>query len=245
MPLRGSPPPRPPAPHAGRSPASGRIGIFATDLDRTLLAAGGSPTEAGREALRTVQGLGLRALLVSGRRLDELRRYARAFGRFDGLVGENGAVVEVPVGAPPVVLGRRVAGAVHRRLEGAWGSEGEFGLVVASFPRHRSARLARLLAPLPVRLVANVDRVMVLPEGISKHTGVVRALARMGRSRSSYSAIGDGENDVEMLRYAALSGAVANATLGVRRVADYVSRGTGANGVLEFVAGPLARAVRT
>ena len=220
-----------------------RIRAFATDLDRTILSEGGGPTATGRDAVRSARRLGLKVLLVSGRRLEELRGYALALGRFDGIVAENGAVIEAPRDTQPVVVDRRVGAAVRRALPAPLSSEGEFGEVVASFPIRSTRRLARRVATLPVRLVPNVDRVMVLPKGVTKSTGVRRALGRIDLAGGPYAAIGDGENDVELLEDAALSGAVANAAPVVRRAADYVCRSPFSEGVLEFVAGPLARIV--
>ncbi len=84
---------------------------------------------------------------------------------------------------------------------------------------------------------------MVLPRGVTKGAGVATALARLGVPAGEYAAIGDAENDLDLLRGAALAGAVGNAEPRVRAVADYVARGRYARGVLEFVRGPIARRV--
>src|SRR5580658_8528753 len=94
-----------------------RIGAFATDLDRTILRTGGHPTSRARRALRAVRAMGLPALLASGRPYADLARFARGFGEWDGLIAEDGAVVDAPLGRTPLLLGRRVAATVRRRLE--------------------------------------------------------------------------------------------------------------------------------
>jgi hydroxymethylpyrimidine pyrophosphatase-like HAD family hydrolase len=224
-----------------RKPLGGRprISVFATDLDRTLLRPGGKPSETARAALREARAMGLRTLLVSGREYSKLGRFARAIGEWDGIVAENGAVVEVPTGSTPRIVGLREAARVRRRLRDRPDLHCEFGQVVISVPRAHRLGLLDALSGLPVRIIPNVDQLMVLPEGVTKMSGIRIALRQLDLSHAGYAAIGDAENDLEMLGGASLAGAVANAEPGVRSAADYVCRGRFERGVLEFVRGPL------
>lgn len=236
-------PNQPRAPHSDSlKPDATRVPplvAFATDLDRTLLRPGGGPTVAAQRAIRTARRWGLRTILVSGREYAELRRLGREFGPWDALVAEDGAVVEAPVGTPARVVGRRTAAemrrrlARHPRLHGAWGE------VVFSVPRGHRRRLVRMVAGLPVHVTANVDRLMVLPAGVTKLTGIRTALRCLGLPRGPFAAIGDAENDLELLRGAALSGTVANGRPEVRRAVDYVASQPFDRGVWEFVDGPV------
>ncbi len=190
-------------------------------------------------ALRTARAWGLRTVLVSGREYAKLGRLARGFGTWDALVAEDGAVVEAPFGSAPRIVGQHTVAemrrrlALHPRLQAAWGE------VVFSVPRGHRRRLVRMVAGLPVHVTANVDRLMVLPAGISKLTGTRTALAQLGLARRAFAAIGDAENDVELLRGAALSATVANGRPEVRRVVDYVASRPFDQGVWEFVDGPV------
>lgn len=225
-----------------RSATDGRvIAAFATDLDRTLLRPGGSPSPVGRTALREAQAMGLRTLLVSGRAYSELGRLARDFGAVDGIVAENGAVVEAPLGSPPTVVGGRSMARARRRLKDRQELHCEFGEVIVSVPRREQRLLAETLAGLSVRVTRNVDRLMVLPGSVTKRSGTRLALRQLGLGRSGYAAIGDAENDLDLLRGARFAGAVANAEPSVREAAAYVCRGRCERGVLEFVRGPLSR----
>jgi hydroxymethylpyrimidine pyrophosphatase-like HAD family hydrolase len=212
---------------------------FVTDFDRTLQRPGGRPTQAARGALRTARALGLRTILVSGREYVELGRLARGFGRWDALVAEDGAVVEAPRGSPPKVFGRRAAVEIRRRLTHHPKLQGDWGEVVYSLARGHRRRLVRMLSGLPVHVTANVDRLMVVPAGVNKLTGVRVALRQLGLGNRPYAAIGDAENDVEMLKGAALSGTVGNGRPEVRRVADYIAVNRFDRGVREFAEGPL------
>jgi hydroxymethylpyrimidine pyrophosphatase-like HAD family hydrolase len=210
-----------------------------TDLDRTLMGPGGRATAGARRALREIRAMGFRALLVSGRTYADLHRYAPQFGTWDGLVAEDGAVVEAPMGRTPFVRGRTTAAVVHRRVAANPRLHPELGEIVASVPLRERRLLARTLAGLPVALIANVDRLMVLPAGVTKRSGVRTALRRLGVAGHGYAAIGDAENDLDLLAYADLSAAVANAIPAVRAVVDYRCRSSFDRGVLEFVEGPV------
>ena len=186
--------------------------------------------------------MGLRTLLVSGRRHAELVVFARRLGGLDGIVAENGAVVEAPLGSPPTVVGRSEMARLVRRLRRTAGIPCEFGTVIVSVPRNQARLVRAAVRGFPVRLTPNVDRLMILPRGITKRSGTQLALRHLGVARARYAAIGDAENDLALLRGASLSGAVANAERSVRSTADYVCHAGYAPGVLEFVRGPLARA---
>ncbi|MGA8542136.1 MAG: HAD family hydrolase [Thermoplasmata archaeon] len=242
MPPRARPHDRRPR-HSRFPRSASRLRLFATDLDRTLLTPGERPSAAARAAVRGARELGLKTLLVSGRRYRELREYSHEFGEFDGIVAENGALIEAPLGTTPVVIGRRTGARVRDRLEADVSLPVEFGEVVASVPREMRPRLRRAVAGLPVDLVANVGHVMVLPHGVTKASGTRRALRQLRIPGAGYAAIGDAENDLDLLRGAVLSGAVANAVPEVRGAADYLCRAPSATGVLEFVVGPLTAAM--
>jgi hydroxymethylpyrimidine pyrophosphatase-like HAD family hydrolase len=231
--VAGSSRPRP-------SPSRGSVAALAVDFDRTLAPTDRGSLRAASAVLASVRRMGLRVLLVSGREYASLRTIGRRLRHVDGLVAENGAVVEVPLGTPPHVAGRAMGLEVRRRLTQIPDLRAEYGRVVASIPRAERRRAARRLRGLRVDLVPNVDRVMVLPKGVSKLSGTRLALRSLGLGSSRFAAIGDAENDLPLLRAAALSGAVGNAIPRVRSVVDYASRAPFHRGVAEFVRGPLA-----
>ncbi|MGD0249361.1 MAG: HAD family hydrolase [Thermoplasmata archaeon] len=209
------------------------------DLDRTLIRPGGTSFAAASNVLATVHRLGLKVILASGREYVQLAAIARQLQHVDALVAENGAVIEAPIRAPVRVVGRASGTRVRERLAALHATGVEYGEVVVSVPRAMERRVARLLEGLEVDLVPNVDRVMVLPPGVTKATGMRLALRALHLGSHRFAAIGDAENDIDLLRAAALSGAVGNAEPRVRAIADYVSRARFEAGVAEFVTGPL------
>ena len=63
----------------------------------------------------------------------------------------------------------------------------------------------------------------IVPKGISKSTGIELASKVLNIGLDEMMAIGDGENDVEMLRDCAVGVAMGNSYDGLRKHADYVT----------------------
>lgn len=214
---------------------------LAVDIDRTLLPPGRISLGPASKVLTTAHQMGLKVVLVSGREYPWLAALAAKLPFVDALVAENGAVVEAPVGGRVRVVGRATGSRVRRRLARSPWASAEYGEVVVSVPRSMGRKVGLLVRDLAVDLVPNADRVMVLPAGVTKASGMRVALRALHLGSHPFAAIGDGENDIPLLCEAALSGAVNNAHPRVAAIADYVCRAPFGDGVLEFVVGPLAR----
>lgn len=73
----------------------------------------------------------------------------------------------------------------------------------------------------------------VVAKGGSKVTGIERYLAVKGFAREETAAFGDGENDMEMLRYVGEGIAMGNSRDLVKSAADYVTSDIDQNGIEE------------
>ena len=71
----------------------------------------------------------------------------------------------------------------------------------------------------------------VVPEKGGTAEGIARMLAHYGIRREESMAFGDGENDIDMLRYVGTAVAMGNAEMEVKRQADYVTADIDADGV--------------
>ncbi len=71
--------------------------------------------------------------------------------------------------------------------------------------------------------------------GANKATGLAKLAAHYGIKREEIIAVGDNHNDIEMLRYAGVGAAVANAHQDVKQAAYYVAGKGYTQGVLEVV----------
>lgn len=216
------------------------LGAFVTDLDRTLAPADGRITPAARATLARARSLRLAVILASGRPYRELVRLTEGVTELDALVAENGAVVDAPRGTLRSVEGETVAARVRERLVMPPAVPFEPGEVIVSVRSSDADEVRWRVLGLPVDWILNVDRVMIVPAGVSKSAGVARAMRDLGLVGRSYAAVGDGENDVELLQAARLSAAVANAVPEAAAVATYRCRASGADGVAEFLSGPVA-----
>ena len=72
-----------------------KLAVIALDYDGTI-AVDGIFDPAVRDAIGTARRKGIAVVLVTGRRLDDLRRVAGDVSCFDAVVGENGAVLDFP-----------------------------------------------------------------------------------------------------------------------------------------------------
>jgi hypothetical protein len=88
---------------------------------------------------------------------------------------------------------------------------------------------------LPLVLVFNGGRVMTLLQGVSKATGLHATLEMLRMSARNTLAIGDAENDHELLRLAEVGAAVEWGSAALRAAADVIVHGTGPAAVAEFL----------
>lgn len=77
----------------------------------------------------------------------------------------------------------------------------------------------------------NDSAVDVVAKGGSKVAGIKRYLAIKGYARTETAAFGDGENDVEMLRYVGEGIAMGNASEFVKNAADHVTSDIDSDGI--------------
>ncbi len=101
--------------------------------------------------------------------------------------------------------------------------------------QHRS-HLEPLIDPSLARItVSEPEYLEFLPSNVSKGQALAFLADRMGILQSETAAIGDFDNDVEMISWAGLGGAVANASPNALAVADVVVGSNEDGGVAEFI----------
>ncbi|HEY8489239.1 MAG TPA: HAD-IIB family hydrolase, partial [Thermaerobacter sp.] len=111
---------------------------------------------------------------------------------------------------------------------------------------------AATLRPLEQRIVQRYGAILrlthsgpgsfdLLPPGIHKAAGLERLAAHLGIPREQVVAVGDNDNDCEMLRWAGLGVAMGNAHPDVKAVADYVTATNGEDGVARLIEEVLLR----
>ncbi|MBX3110482.1 MAG: HAD family phosphatase [Fimbriimonadaceae bacterium] len=100
---------------------------------------------------------------------------------------------------------------------------------------HR-ARLLPLMAQSGVTVVVSEpDYIEFLPVGVTKGGGLKSVADSLGIDRSEVAAVGDWDNDLEMVQWAGFGGAVANGSDAMRQAADVVVATNDMGGVAEFL----------
>ena len=211
--------------------------VLATDYDGTLARAGRVPPEA-LAAMGRLRDRGGLVVLVTGRRWPELCEvFPEVVASTDLVVAENGGVLH---GATfQDVLAPALPDGVEEVLQAAGVHVHELGEVVVSAAREDEGALRVAAAALqerwPCQVVPNRDRVMLLPTGVDKGTGLRAAVVQLVAGPVYVVAIGDGENDGPLLAAASVGIAVADAVPSLRAAADRCTEAPGPAGVVEVM----------
>jgi hydroxymethylpyrimidine pyrophosphatase-like HAD family hydrolase len=209
---------------------------IATDYDG-VIARDGQASAAALSAIERVRLSGRRVILLTGRRLDDLRQSCPNLSLFDYVVAENGAAIYEPRTRAETLLGNPPPAEFIARLRELGVHPLDVGrVIVATWLPHQAAVLQAIQEMgLELHIVFNRTAIMVLPPGVNKATGMEYALRKLGLSSHEVFGVGDSENDHSFLERSECSGAVANAIPSVRtRVAMVAKQDNGA-GLAELI----------
>ncbi|HSQ60776.1 MAG TPA: HAD family hydrolase [Acidobacteriota bacterium] len=203
-----------------------RFSVLALDYDGTIAGDRGVDP-AVDEAIHEVRKHGIAILLVTGRRVSALQDLMGELCCFDAVVAENGAVVLYPATGRTHVLGppppQEFLDALAPSVPYARGE-----CVVETDAAAGPAVLEAIRAlELPLAMHFNRGRLMILPQSVSKATGLREALSGLRLSPHNAIAIGDAENDHQLLQAVAFGAAVAWGSPALAAVADDVVPGLG------------------
>jgi hypothetical protein len=151
-------------------------------------------------------------------------------------LAENGAVVMFPDTGYSTVNGDRPPDRLLEAIRAA-GIRIDVGRVVVEAAADDAPRLLEIVRrlELPLVLAFNRGRVMVLPQTISKATGVRQALTMLRLSPHNAVGIGDAENDHELLHTCEVGVAVEWGSASLKAMADYVLPGDGPRAVAAYI----------
>jgi hydroxymethylpyrimidine pyrophosphatase-like HAD family hydrolase len=229
---------------SGRTGASGsgektwpvmKLSTIALDFDGTIARNDVLDPDV-RQAIAEARAQRIVVVLVTGRILEDLRRVAGDLHFADAVVAENGAVIEFPDSGYSRVLGQPPPAALLNELqrEGIPFAAGQSIIDASTDTAHRLLTILQRLE-LPLALAFNRSRVMVLPQAISKATGLKAALTILRLSPHNAVSIGDAENDHELLQSCEVGVAVGWGSEALKASADYVLPGDGPAAVAGYI----------
>ena len=212
-----------------------KLSVLALDYDGTITR-DDRPHASVLSALADARRRNVTVILATGRNLDDLRRVAGDLRFVDGVVAENGAVIHFPGTGHTTVLAPLISQAFVSRLKELNIPFGTGQCLVDADARsaHRILDVIRELE-LPIVLSFNRSRVMALAQGVSKATGLGAALDILRASPRNTVAVGDAENDHELLRFAEVGAAVAWGSASLQAAADLVIDGRDPAAVGDFI----------
>ena len=211
-----------------------KFGVLALDYDGTIARDGILDSDV-RDAIAEARARGIVVILVTGRILSDLKRVAGNLQFVDAVVAENGAVLTFPNGhswlsghPPPTVF----LDELRRRA-----IDFTAGQCIVESDATLAPRILTIIRELelPLVLLFNRSRLMVLPQGISKATGLRQALNALRLSTHNAIAIGDAENDHDLLAACEIGAAVGWGSPALQRSADEVIRGDGPSAVAPYI----------
>ncbi len=202
--------------------------LVALDLDGTIKPPFG---QVDPEVLNCIAGLrrrGVLFVLVTGRCFGDVRSLVPP-ALFDAIVVENGAIIVIKgvkhVLAPDWWLAKRST--LPPNLTGGC----EEIIVSMDADLHQQAQ--RLASKTGGRLERNKDRLMLLPPGVDKASGLLRVLEVLQVERERTVCIGDGENDLPLFELCGIKVALKNSVPQLKEKANYVSAKEDGKGVVE------------
>jgi hydroxymethylpyrimidine pyrophosphatase-like HAD family hydrolase len=217
-----------------------KFGVLALDYDGTIARDGVLSSDV-KAAIAEARAGGIVVIIATGRVLSDLRSAVGDLNFVNAVVAENGAVLAFPNGQTRVVghLPPQVFFDELRR-RGVTFMCGE--CVIEADASAAPAILAAIRdLQLPLIIVFNRSRLMVLPQGISKGTGLRDALNILRLSAHNAIAIGDAENDHDLLAECELAAAVCWGSARLQAEADEVVNGDGPSAVAAYIRGAITQ----
>lgn len=224
-----------------------QVKAAAIDVDGTLTVARGNTLLDcnGIAAVRLLEEKGVKVVLISGNSVPVVTGLSIYLGASGPSLGENGCVAyyngvihHFCEGKPPRELINEITALGFKE---SWQNKFRFH-EAALIPKERGSgvetiveRAVKLAEKWGFTAIWSGYALHIQPPGGGKGTGLRGAAKLLGLSEESFLAIGDGENDVPMLRAAGVSGAPGDASDEAKRVASIVAKAPGARGTLEIV----------
>ncbi|HXZ44879.1 MAG TPA: HAD hydrolase family protein, partial [archaeon] len=212
-----------------------RFRVLALDYDGTSAQSGKLHPEV-RAAVADARAHGIAAILVTGRILAELRREVGDLQFLDAVVAENGAVLAFPSTGRSLTLAPPPPASFLEELRRR-GIPPVVGQCVIEAEASSAPRVLDAIreGELPLVILFNRSRLMILPQAVSKGTGLREALSALRLSPHNAIAIGDAENDHSLLAACEVGVAVPWGSPALQTAADEVLKGSDPSAVAAYI----------
>ena len=218
-----------------------------TDIDGTITDHRRRISTPAIEALRVLIDAGIEVVLASGNTVCFMDGLCRMIGTDGTIISENGGVYRRGFGGTLHIPGNRnICLETFDVIREHFAREGiELELLSARY-RFADVAFARKVDPdeakavvrahnLPAQVLDTGFAIHIQDPAVSKGTALRGLMDEMELLPSEILAIGDSENDIEMLDVAGVGVAVANAPEPIRSAADRVTREGYGDGFVEAV----------
>jgi len=186
----------------------------------------------------TIQRISVPVVLVTGNVACFVSAISRLIGASEEIVAENGGVVKLSYDGDEIILGdKSLCIRAYNHLK-------KFLDIDMVDMRYRLSEVAlrsgfntekakEILKDFDVDIVDSGFAVHIKKRGLNKMTGLSYLADKKGWSLDRIIAIGDSENDIEMIKGAGLGIAVGNSYEDLKMQADYVTKKNYGDGVAE------------
>jgi phosphoglycolate phosphatase (TIGR01487 family) len=214
-----------------------------TDIDGTLTDRHRRISTGAIAHIRSLCDRDIIVILASGNTPCFMDAVSRMIGTQGGFIAENGGVYRVALGGELRVLGdqkivRKALAAVTTYFE-------KKGISLELYsPSYRFADIAfartvpagevrEIVRDYPVEILDTGFAIHIQEAGMSKGLAFLDLAGELGLDPKDFLAIGDAENDIELIRYAGIGAAVGNAPRELATAASFVSEKKYGEGFVE------------
>ncbi len=211
-----------------------KLKALVVDIDGTLTDMRRAINCRAVEALRKLK---IPVVLATGNISCFARAVAKMIGVSDVVIAENGGVVRFSYDGEDTVLGDKskclkALEVLKERFEVEL-LDNEYRKAEVCLRRTFPIEEARKILPKDVKIVDTGFAYHIIDKNVSKGRALKFIAERLGLDVKDFIAIGDSENDVELLEVAGFGVAVANAHEKLKEVADLVTSKPNGDGVVE------------
>ncbi len=211
------------------------IEAIAIDLDGTLT---DNKRRLNCDAVNALRKLKIPVVLATGNIPCFARTAAKLIGVSDIVIAENGGVVRFKYDGEDIVLGNKEK--CYKALDVL---KKHYEIILLDEEYRKSELCLRrtfsidealkLIDGMGVRIIDSGFAYHIVDENVGKGKALKFIAGKIGIEIEKFAAIGDSENDIDLIETAGIGIAVANADIKLKKVADIVTTKPDGDGVIE------------